>query len=106
MVGSINGLGWTQVVWSDYAVVMVPRSERKWLRALPLLSLGRFKPAPRIRGAVRPPSPSHRVRLRGTRRCAPRLAPKPAALRFGGRWIIHPALRGEFERHFISVSSF
>lgn len=106
MVGSISVLGSMQVVWSELAVVMVPRSERKWLRALPLRSLGRFKPAPCIRGVLRPPPPAHRIRLRGTRRCAPRLTPQPAALRCGDRWIIHPALLGEFERHFISVSSF
>lgn len=78
--------GGLDVIYSATACTIVPRSDRKTLRA------------------KRPTYGKHRKRafsglprkvavIRSSRRCAPRVWAKPGAFRMGNRLIVHPALR-------------
>lgn len=90
----INVFGSMMVWWTDAAVEMVPRSDRKTYRAR----------RPDYRGAHRKMAttgwPRHVANIRSSRRCVPRLIAKPAIYRMGGKLLVHPAMRAEFERHF------
>lgn len=87
-------LGSMMVWWTDAAVQMVPRSDRKEYRSR----------RPEYRRAHRKMAttgwPRHVAVIRSSRRCAPRLTAKPAIYRMGGKLLVHPAMRAEFERHF------
>lgn len=90
----INVLGSMMVWWTDAAVEMAPRSDRKNYR-------GNRPDYRRAHRKVATPGwPRLCVILRSSRRCAPRLMAKPAIYRMGGKLLVHPAMRAEFERHF------
>lgn len=91
---NINVLGSMMIWWTDSAVEMVPRSDRKQYRSR----------RPDYRRTHRKMAttgwPRSCAIIRSSRRCGPRLMAKPAIYRMGGKLLVHPAMRAEFERHF------
>lgn len=85
-MNSFNGLS---IIVSHFAHDLVPRSDRKQLRA----RRKRYRSYPKS-----PPScgrkyvRARRPELSGHRRCAPRLWSRPAAFVIQGKLVVHPAL--------------